>query len=90
VELLAIGIGHDVTRYYERAVAGATITDADAAGRRDDRTAGCRPRSRAVRFDSDPLRAHGGRAPVGPRLRRGGHAPITAYRDHPAAQSDLR
>ena len=26
VELLAIGIGHDVTRYYERAV---TITDAE-------------------------------------------------------------
>ena len=29
VELLAIGIGHDVTRYYERAV---TITDADQLG----------------------------------------------------------
>ena len=29
VELLAIGIGHDVTRYYERAV---TITDAEQLG----------------------------------------------------------
>ena len=33
VELVAIGIGHDVTRYYRRAV---TILDAEAAGRRDD------------------------------------------------------
>ena len=29
VELLAIGIGHDVTRYYQRAV---TITDVDQLG----------------------------------------------------------
>ncbi len=29
VQLLAIGIGHDVTRYYERAV---TITDVDQLG----------------------------------------------------------
>ena len=29
VELLAIGIGHDVTRYYRRAV---TITDVDQLG----------------------------------------------------------
>ena len=29
VELVAIGIGHDVTRYYRRAV---TITDADQLG----------------------------------------------------------
>jgi cobaltochelatase CobT len=29
VQLLAIGIGHDVTRYYQRAV---TITDVDQLG----------------------------------------------------------
>ena len=29
VQLMAIGIGHDVTRYYERAV---TLTDADQLG----------------------------------------------------------
>jgi cobaltochelatase CobT len=37
VELLAIGIGHDVTRYYDRAV---TITDVRTTGRCDHRTAG--------------------------------------------------
>ena len=36
VELIAIGIGHDVTRYYRRAV---TIVDAEELGRRDDREA---------------------------------------------------
>jgi cobaltochelatase CobT len=36
VELIAIGIGHDVTRYYRRAV---TIVDAEELGRRDDRAA---------------------------------------------------
>ena len=41
VELIAIGIGHDVTRYYRRAV---TITDPIGARRRHDRQAG-----RAVR-----------------------------------------
>ena len=44
VELLAIGIGHDVTRYYERAV---TITDAEQlAGAMTEQLAGL--------FDSDP------------------------------------
>ena len=41
VELLAIGIGHDVTRYYRRAV---TIVDGRTTGRHDDREA-----ERAVR-----------------------------------------
>ena len=36
VELAAIGIGHDVTRYYSRAV---TIMDAEQIGRRADRAA---------------------------------------------------
>ncbi|GKY88537.1 cobaltochelatase subunit CobT [Sinisalibacter aestuarii] len=44
VELLAIGIGHDVTRYYERAV---TITDAD-------QLAGAVTEQLAVLFDPDP------------------------------------
>jgi len=44
VELLAIGIGHDVTRYYERAV---TITDVDQlAGAMTEQLAGL--------FDTDP------------------------------------
>jgi cobaltochelatase CobT len=44
VELLAIGIGHDVTRYYERAV---TITDAaQLAGVMTEQLAGL--------FESDP------------------------------------
>ncbi|WP_282061827.1 cobaltochelatase subunit CobT [Roseobacter litoralis] len=44
VELLAIGIGHDVTRYYERAV---TITDVD-------QLAGAMTEQLAALFDSDP------------------------------------
>ncbi|GAA6207235.1 cobaltochelatase subunit CobT [Cognatishimia sp. WU-CL00825] len=44
VELLAIGIGHDVTRYYERAV---TITDVE-------QLAGAMTEQLAVLFDSDP------------------------------------
>ena len=44
VELLAIGIGHDVTRYYERAV---TITDVD-------QLAGAMIEQLAALFDSDP------------------------------------
>ncbi|MDO5658121.1 MAG: cobaltochelatase subunit CobT [Paracoccus sp. (in: a-proteobacteria)] len=44
VELLAIGIGHDVTRYYERAV---TITDAD-------QLAGAITEQLAALFDADP------------------------------------
>ena len=44
VELLAIGIGHDVTRYYERAV---TITDVE-------QLAGVMTEQLAVLFDADP------------------------------------
>ena len=44
VELLAIGIGHDVTRYYERAV---TITDAE-------QLAGAITEQLASLFDNDP------------------------------------
>ena len=43
VELLAIGIGHDVTRYYQRAV---TITDVE-------QLAGAMPEQLAALFDSD-------------------------------------
>ena len=44
VELLAIGIGHDVTRYYERAV---TITDVE-------QLAGAMTEQLAALFDIDP------------------------------------
>lgn len=44
VELIAIGIGHDVTRYYQRAV---TITDAD-------QLAGAITEQLAALFDKDP------------------------------------
>jgi cobaltochelatase CobT len=44
VELLAIGIGHDVTRYYSRAV---TITDAE-------QLAGAVTEQLAALFDTDP------------------------------------
>ena len=44
VELVAIGIGHDVTRYYERAV---TITDAE-------QLAGAMTEQLASLFDTDP------------------------------------
>ena len=53
VELLAIGIGHDVTRYYERAV---TITDVE-------QLAGAMTEQLAALFESDPrkrARALGG------------------------------
>jgi cobaltochelatase CobT len=44
VELIAIGIGHDVTRYYQRAV---TITDVEQlAGAMTEQLAGL--------FDNDP------------------------------------
>ncbi|MFZ5750822.1 MAG: cobaltochelatase subunit CobT [Pseudomonadota bacterium] len=58
VELIAIGIGHDVTRYYQRAV---TITDVE-------QLAGAMTEQLASLFDSDPRArarvmgiAHGGR-----------------------------
>jgi cobaltochelatase CobT len=44
VELLAIGIGHDVTRYYERAV---TITDVE-------QLAGAMTEQLAALFEADP------------------------------------
>ncbi|MEO0992109.1 MAG: cobaltochelatase subunit CobT, partial [Pseudomonadota bacterium] len=44
VELIAIGIGHDVTRYYERAV---TITDVE-------QLAGAITEQLAALFDNDP------------------------------------
>jgi cobaltochelatase CobT len=44
VELLAIGIGHDVTRYYSRAV---TITDAE-------QLAGVMTEQLAALFETDP------------------------------------
>ncbi len=44
VELLAIGIGHDVTRYYDRAV---TITDVE-------QLAGAMTEQLAALFDTDP------------------------------------
>ena len=46
VELIAIGIGHDVTRYYERAV---TITDVE-------QLAGAMTEQLASLFDNDPVR----------------------------------
>ena len=47
VELTAIGIGHDVTRYYDRAV---TITDVE-------QLAGAMTEQLAALFDNDPIRA---------------------------------
>ena len=47
VELIAIGIGHDVTRYYGRAV---TITDVE-------QLAGAMTEQLAALFDNDPVRA---------------------------------
>ncbi len=44
VELIAIGIGHDVTRYYNKAV---TITDVD-------QLAGAMTEQLASLFDTDP------------------------------------
>jgi cobaltochelatase CobT len=46
VELVAIGIGHDVTRYYQRAV---TITDVE-------QLAGVMTEQLAALFDNDPIR----------------------------------
>ena len=49
VELIAIGIGHDVTRYYRRAV---TIVDAEELG-------GTVMKKLAELFDEDAARAWG-------------------------------
>ena len=65
VELLAIGIGHDVTRYYNRAV---TITDAD-------QLAGAVTEQLAALFDADPRRrGRGGEERRGRGTRRAGRA----------------
>ena len=56
VELLAIGIGHDVTRYYQRAV---TLVDAEQLG-------GAVMEQLAALFDADLPEEEGGR----PRGRR--------------------
>jgi cobaltochelatase CobT len=60
VELLAIGIGHDVTRYYQKAV---TITDVD-------QLAGAMTEQLAALFDTDPMAAHRERRRG--RMRRAG------------------
>jgi cobaltochelatase CobT len=52
VELTAIGIGHDVTRYYRRAV---TIHDAEQLG-------GTMLDSLSELFDDEPVRGRGGGA----------------------------
>jgi cobaltochelatase CobT len=53
VELTAIGIGHDVTRYYRRAV---TLVDAEQLG-------GTMMEKLAELFDEDPGAAAGPRRP---------------------------
>ncbi|MRX49340.1 cobaltochelatase subunit CobT [Paracoccus sp. S-4012] len=60
VELLAIGIGHDVTRYYQRAV---TITDAE-------QLAGAMTEQLAALFEADPRKRS--RAMAGGGARRAG------------------
>jgi cobaltochelatase CobT len=62
VELIAIGIGHDVTRYYQRAV---TIVDAEELG-------GAMTEKLAELFDDKPVdtRASGARARPKPAARR--------------------
>ena len=57
VELIAIGIGHDVTRYYGRAV---TITDVE-------QLAGAMTEQLAALFDNDPVR----QARTAPRAHAG-------------------
>jgi cobaltochelatase CobT len=61
VELIAIGIGHDVTRYYQRAV---TITDVE-------QLAGAMTEQLASLFDSDP-RARARVMGMGRTMRRAG------------------
>ncbi len=57
VELLAIGIGHDVTRYYQRAV---TITDVD-------QLAGAMTEQLAALFEADPRKRARALGRIGPR-----------------------
>jgi hypothetical protein len=68
VELLAIGIGHDVTRYYERAV---TITDAEQlAGAITEQLAACSTATRRARARSLPWWPSSWGRPAGPFLQR--------------------
>jgi cobaltochelatase CobT len=53
IEVIAIGIGHDVTRYYKRAV---TIVDAEQLG-------GAMTEKLAELFDEDTKKAPGGALP---------------------------
>jgi len=62
VELIAIGIGHDVTRYYKRAV---TIVDAEELG-------GAMTEKLAELFEERPNAPGAGAAPRGSRMRRTG------------------
>jgi cobaltochelatase CobT len=64
VELVAIGIGHDVTRYYRRAV---TIVDAEQLG-------GTMMEKLAELFDEDAQRARGGATRAATRQMAGGRA----------------
>ena len=73
VELIAIGIGHDVTRYYRRAV---TLVDAEQLG-------GAMMEELSDLFDSDP--GQGGRNPRGPPLGGGGAASGLPHPRRPAA-----
>ena len=57
VELIAIGIGHDVTRYYKRAV---TIVDAEQLG-------GAMTEQLASLFDEDADSKESAASPTGPR-----------------------
>jgi cobaltochelatase CobT len=66
VEIIAIGIGHDVTRYYKRAV---TIVDAEQLG-------GAMTDKLAELFDEDDKKpASGSRLRVRPKARAATAAP---------------
>ncbi len=77
VELIAIGIGHDVTRYYKRAV---TIVDAEQLG-------GAMTDQLASLFDDDPKASFGQPVPeeskAAPRPRR---APLLDSLSHTSLQ----
>ena len=68
VELIAIGIGHDVTRYYKRAV---TIVDAEELG-------GAMTEKLAELFDDAPPRGHRTMPPRAPASTRGPGEPPRA------------
>ena len=78
VELIAIGIGHDVTRYYRRAV---TIVDVEQLG-------GAITEQLAALFEEEPRARHPGRAAPaaaaaqrpGRRRAKAGQRPASARR----------